>query len=94
MTVKTIPAVEARVHFGQIMRKSFKNGDCFLVEKSGIPMVAIINADDYAKLTQEREERFKILDKIKSKLPRAGEEEVRADVAQAIAQIRKKKSRA
>ena len=93
MTVKTIPAVEARVHFGQIMRKSFKNGDCFLVEKSGIPMVAIINADDYAKLTQEREERFKILDKIKSKLPRVSEEEAQADVSNAIHQIRKKKSR-
>ena len=64
MTVKTIPAVEARVHFGQIMQKSFKHGDRFLVEKSGIPMVAIINADDYARLIQERDGRFKILDKI------------------------------
>ena len=59
MTVKTIPAVEARVHFGEeIMRRSFKNRDRFVVEKSGIPMVVIINADDYAKLTGEREDQF------------------------------------
>ena len=94
MTVKTIPAVEARVHFGEIMQKSFKNGDRFLVEKSGIPMVAIINAEDYAKLIQERENRFKILDKIKAKLPRFGSDEVEGDIAYAITQVRKKASRA
>jgi len=35
---KTISAVEARVHFGAIMKRSFKNGQRFIVEKSGIPM--------------------------------------------------------
>ena len=94
MTGKTIPAVEARVHFGQIMQKSFKNGDRFLVEKSGIPMVAIINADDYARLIQEREDQFKILDKIKAKLPHFSPDEVEGDIAHAIAQVRKNKPRA
>ena len=94
MTVKTIPAVEARVHFGEIMQKSFKNRDRFVVEKSGIPMVVILNADDYAKLVGEREDRFKIIDKIRAKLPRVSHEEVEVDVLHAISQVRKKKSRA
>ena len=94
MTVKTIPAVEARVHFGEIMRKSFKNRDRFVVEKSGIPMVVIINADDYAHLVGERDERFKLLDKIKAKLPSLPADEVETDIAQAVAQTRKKKLRA
>lgn len=92
--IKTIPAVEARVHFGEIMRKSFKNRDRFVVEKSGIPMVVIINADDYAKLVGEREERFKIIDKIKAKVPRIPLDEVHHDITEAIAKVRKKKSRA
>jgi hypothetical protein len=91
MTVRTIPAVEARVHFGEIMQKSFKNGDRFVVEKSGIPMVVILNADDYSKLVGEREERFRVLDKIRAKLPRFSAEEVESDVSKAITQVRKKK---
>ena len=42
MTVETIPAVKARTHFGEIMKKSYKKGSRFVVEKSGIPMVVIL----------------------------------------------------
>ena len=91
MTIKTIPAVEARVHFGEILQKSFKNKDRFVVEKSGIPMVVILNAEEYANIIQEREERFKIIDRIKAKLPQRSEEEIEADVAEAIKNVRKKK---
>lgn len=94
MTIKTIPAVEARVHFGAIMKRSFKHRDRFVVEKSGIPMVVILNADDYASMVTEREERFKILDKIRAHLPVRSEEEIQKDVALAIAHVRKKKTRA
>ena len=94
MTVKTIPAVEARVHFGEIMRRSFKNRDRFVVEKSGIPMVVILNADDYARLVEEREVRFKVLDKIRAKAPRVSTEEVEGDVSRALHHVRKKSPRA
>ena len=94
MTVKTIPAVEARVHFGEIMRKSFKNRDRFVVEKSGIPMVVILNADDYARLVEEREVRFKVLDKIRAKAPRLSMEEVDEDLSRAIHHVRNKHPRA
>ncbi|MBU4457914.1 MAG: type II toxin-antitoxin system Phd/YefM family antitoxin, partial [Candidatus Omnitrophica bacterium] len=66
MVAKVIPAVEARVHLGEIMKRSFKKGERFIVEKSGIPMIAILNAEEYTRIIQEREEQFKIFDKIKS----------------------------
>ncbi len=69
MTVDTISAVEARTHFGEIMRRSYKDGARFVVEKSGIPMVVILNAQDYARLADSREERFRVLDSIRAKLP-------------------------
>jgi len=93
MTIKTIPAVEARVHFGAIMKKSFKNRDRFVVEKSGIPMVVILNADDYVNMVTEREERFKILDEIRAALPDLPAEEIEADVAEAVKYARRKKAR-
>ena len=89
MTTKTIPAVEARVHLGEIMKRSFKKGDRFIVEKSGIPMIAILNANEYSHLIEEREERFKILDRIKAKLPDVSAEEAEKDTATAVQAIRR-----
>ena len=90
MTVETIPAVKARTHFGEIMKKSYKKGSRFVVEKSGIPMVVILNAQDYARMIEAGEERFKILDRIKSKLPFLSENVVSEDVAKAVTAIRKR----
>ncbi|MFH1504439.1 MAG: type II toxin-antitoxin system Phd/YefM family antitoxin [Candidatus Omnitrophota bacterium] len=90
MTPKTIPAVEARVHLGKIMKLAFKKGERFIVEKSGIPMVVILNAVEYAHLIQEREERFKILDRIKANLPNIPSREVEEDVSKTIQKIRKR----
>ena len=81
MTVETIPAVRARTHFGEIMKKSYKKGARFIVEKSGIPMVVILNAQDYARMVEAGEERFKILDRIKSKLPKVSEDDISEDVS-------------
>lgn len=86
--VKTIPAVEARTHFGEIMKLAFIKGEHFIVEKSGIPMVTILNANEYMQIIQEREERFKILDRIRAKLPGIPPEEVEKDIRKTLKIIR------
>lgn len=88
---KVIPAVEARVHLGEIMKRSFKKGERFIVEKAGIPMIAILSADEYTRLIEEREEQFKIFDKIKSKVLDIAPEKIEKDVRKAIQAIRKKR---
>ena len=90
VTAKVIPAVEARVHLGEIMKRSFKKGDRFIVEKAGIPMIAILSADEYTRFIQEREEQFKIFDKIRSKAPNLPVEEIEKDVRGAMQAVRKK----
>ncbi|MDE1920627.1 MAG: type II toxin-antitoxin system Phd/YefM family antitoxin [Candidatus Omnitrophica bacterium] len=90
MTVETIPAVKARTHFGEIMKKSYKKGFRFVVEKSGIPMVVILNAQDYNRIVEAREERFKILDCVRSKLPNFSEDMVLRDVSRAVTAVRKR----
>ena len=92
MATKTIPAVEARVHLGEIMKRSFKKGEHFIVEKSGIPMIAILNANEYIQLIEEREERFKILDSIKAKLPDISVKEAEEDVTKAIQAVRRRRA--
>lgn len=95
MVMKTVPAVEARVHFGEIIKKSFKKGDRFIVEKSGIPMVVILNANEYAqyaRMMEEREERFKVLDRVKNKIPNIPPREAEKDINEAIEAVRKKRA--
>lgn len=88
MTSKTIPAVQARIHLGEIMKRAFK-GERFIVEKSGIPMVVILNAAEYMRLIQEREERFKTIDRIKAKIPYTSAKEVENDINKTIKKVRK-----
>ena len=90
MTIETIPAVKARTHFGEIMKKSFKKGARFVVEKSGIPMVVILNAQDYNRMVQVQNERFAVLDEIKSKIPQNADRIIAQDVSKAIAAVRRK----
>jgi prevent-host-death family protein len=92
VAAKVIPAVEARVHLGEIMKRSFKKGERFIVEKAGIPMVAILSAVEYVRFIQEREEQFKVFDKIRSKVPDIPAEEVEKDVCKAIRAIREKRA--
>lgn len=88
--IRTIPAVEARTHLGDIMKRSFKTGERVIVEKSGIPMIVILSADEYGRLIQEREERFKIFDRIRAKAPNISSEEVDEDIRKTIISVRKK----
>lgn len=44
---------EARLHLGQVVRRAHRNGEYFIVEKNGIPLAGIMNADeleDYLEL--------------------------------------------
>jgi hypothetical protein len=65
-----------------------------LVEKSGIPVAAIVSAEDLERLTRleaEREERFRVLDEIHAKNRDHDPEEVERDVAAEIAAMRREK---
>lgn len=86
--VKTIPAVTARVHLGDIMKRAFRNREHFIVEKSGLPMVAILNANEYFELVQEREARFAVLDRIKIRIPEVAPEEIERNVQAAVQAVR------
>jgi prevent-host-death family protein len=45
--VHTIPASEARVHFGEVLRRVYAGKEHIIVEKGGLPVVAIIPFSDF-----------------------------------------------
>src|SRR6266849_10003632 len=91
MKIKTVPALEARTQFGRIL-KDVQGGQLrVLVEKSGVPMVGIISAQEFRQLITEREARFEVVDRIRRRLPSVSEREVQRDVREALKHVRRRR---
>lgn len=91
MKIKTVPALEARTQFGQIL-KEVQGGDVrVLVEKSGVPMVGIISAQEFQRVIAEREARFAVVDRIRRRLPKVSDRAVERDVREALKRVRRRR---
>ena len=87
MTI-VIGAREARRRFADLLGRVGYGGEVAIVERSGKPMVALIPLEVYEQLVAEREARFQILDRIRSKLTEVPDETVENDVSQAVNAVR------
>jgi prevent-host-death family protein len=88
---KKVPALQARTRFGEILKNVQSGQARYLVEKGGIPVAGIISAEEFQRLIEEREARFRIIDEIRSGLPSVREGEVLRDVTSAIEEVRAKR---
>jgi prevent-host-death family protein len=88
---QTMKASQARQEFSQLLNKVFRRETRVIVEKSGIPVAAIISAEDLERLIRleaERQARFKVIDEIHARNWDRDPDEVERDVAQEIAAMR------
>ncbi len=88
---QTIKASDVRQQWSELINKVFRKETQVIVEKSGIPVAAIVSADDLARLNrydQERQERFKILDEIGEVFKDVPPAELEQEVAKALAAVR------
>ena len=53
----TISATEARIHFGELMRRVVEQQEPVIVEHSGKPHVVIVSVEEYERLQAEAEAR-------------------------------------
>lgn len=91
-----VKASEARQHFSELLNQVFRKEKRVLVERSGIPIAAVISADDLDLLTElerRRAERFAVLDEIQAKNRDADPEEVERVVAEELAAVRQESQR-
>jgi len=88
---KTIPALEARTHLGEIMKEVQGGRVRVLVEKSGVPMVGIISAEEFQRVIAEREARFEVVDRIRSRIPVVPDAEVQRNVQEALKRARRRR---
>jgi prevent-host-death family protein len=54
---RRISATEARVHFGELMRKVCEEGEAYIVERDGKPQVVVLSAADYERLNGSSEQK-------------------------------------
>ena len=92
--IQTIKASEARKQWSQLINGVFRGESRIIIERSGLPVAAIISAADLDRLTQleaRRKERFKSLEDTWEAFKDVSPEEIEREVARAIAEVRQKR---
>lgn len=49
----TISATDARIRFGEVIRRAYSGQEHLIVEKDGIPVVVILSVPDYEEMRTE-----------------------------------------
>ncbi|KKP93635.1 MAG: hypothetical protein UR98_C0003G0005 [Parcubacteria group bacterium GW2011_GWA1_36_12] len=88
---QVMKASDVRAQWSQLLNKVFRSKTRVVVEKSGIPVAAVISAEDLQRFTQmeeQRKERFKALDKMREAFKDVPLEEIDREVKKAISEVR------
>jgi len=91
---QTIAASEARQQFSQLLNRVFRREMRVVIEKSGIPVAAIVSADDLQRLRRyegQRKEDFAVLDRMREAFKDVPAAEIEREVTRAIAEVRAEK---
>ncbi|MDZ7695940.1 MAG: hypothetical protein U5R49_03095 [Deltaproteobacteria bacterium] len=83
MSLKTVTAIEARKAFGTIMNAVSFGNDQYIVERKGVPMVAIISVKRLEQMDRARQRFFKNMSKISDAFAKEDPEELDAMIGEA-----------
>lgn len=88
---QVMKASQARQQWSQLLNKVYKSQDRIVIEKSGIPIAAVISASDLERITtleDQWDEDFAILDKIARKFQDIPTKEIEREVNKALSEVR------
>ena len=88
---RTLDASEARHQWSELLDTVSRRETRVIVQKGGIPVAALVSAEDLERLTRmdtEREARWQIVDEIHARNHDKNPDEVERDVAEALAEVR------
>jgi len=91
---RAIKLTEARSTFSALVNDVYRTHDRVIVEKSGIPVAAIVSVADLDRLErgdQDREDRFIIIDEIRARFADIDPEVLEREADKAIAKVRAKR---
>ena len=88
---ETINASQVRQQWSRLINKVFRGETRVVVEKSGIPVAAIISGEDLSRLNQledERRQRFAVLERTWRAFEDVRPEQLEAEVERAVREMR------
>jgi prevent-host-death family protein len=88
---QTVEASDAHQHWSEVLDRVSRRQARVVVERGGIPVAAIVAAEDLERLTRleaRRDERFAVLDEIHARNADRDPDEVERDVAEEVAAMR------
>jgi prevent-host-death family protein len=88
---QTMKVSQARDQFNQVVDRVHRKETRVLLEKAGVPVAAIVSADDLEKLRgmeAQREERFKVIDRMRAAFEDVPEDVLEREVDKAVAEVR------
>lgn len=91
---QVMKASDVRQQWSQLLNKVFRNQTRVVVEKSGIPVAAVISAEElerFIQLEEQRAEHFKALDRIREAFKDVPAGEVEKKVERALSEVRSEK---
>ena len=92
---QTLKASDVRSNWSQLLKQVFLGETEVIVEKSGIPVAAIVSAQDYQKLQQikqARERGFAVINKMRAAFSDQTDKEIEKNVKEAVKEVRKERS--
>jgi prevent-host-death family protein len=90
-TTQTMNATDVRQHWSQTLNQVARRQTRVLVEKAGIPVAAIVSADDLERLRRydaERAADFAVIDRLRAAFQDVPDEELEREVTKAVAEAR------
>ena len=82
--VKKVPAMKVRDNLGQLLDEVYYRGDEVVIERAGKAIAVLVPVSRYEQFHRERQERFKILDRIKAKTRKVPARVLDAAIAEAV----------
>ncbi len=86
-----LSATEARVHFGDVIKRAYLGGEHLVVERDGIPVVVILSFPDYKRLIRQaklaRFERLSLAAGLEAERQGLTEEELEAEMEEIKEQL-------
>jgi prevent-host-death family protein len=95
-TIQTMKATEARHQWSRLLNSVFRRNTRVIVEKSGVPVAAVVSAQALARwqrLEAERDRRFRALDESQAAFRDLPDEEVKREVIRALSEVREENRR-
>lgn len=92
MATTMIEAGEAPDRLNEIVGRVHDAGETVIVERSGEPLAAVVPVEVYERYVAERAARFAVLDRLRAAIPQYPEDEVLADVEEAVRAARRERA--